>query len=81
VWKPVLAAVRAQAPPDLEAVDAGQADVQHDPVIGRRGRHPQRILPPVGDVDREPGLPQRPRDQRRELLLVLDHQDAHGQSP
>ena len=63
------------APAHLEAVEAGQHDVEHDQVgpVGRRLRHRRR--PVVGQVDREALGPQPGRDRLGDRPLVLDDQD------
>ncbi len=44
--------VPPKSPARLEAVDARQHDVEHDHVVRRGGRHPERIFTAVGDVGR-----------------------------
>ena len=61
----------------LEAVDPGQHDVEHDRVVLRGGRHPERVFSAAGDVGRMPFLSQPSGKQRSELRLVLDDEHAH----
>ena len=70
-------AVVAQAPADLEAVDARQHQVEDDRVVLGRARHPEGVLALGGDVRGHPLLPQALADQAGHLGLVLDDQHAH----
>jgi len=46
----------------LEPVDAGQHDVEHDCVVGRRGRHPEGVLAAPRDVGCVALLAEAPRE-------------------
>lgn len=65
----------------LRPVDTGQHHIQHHRVVVTAvdGRH--RMAAVGNGVDRVALLGQRPRQQRRHLGLVLDHQDAHTRHP
>ncbi len=71
-------ALVAETAADLEAVAAREHDVEEDRVVRRRHRHPERVLPAPGDVRGVALLAQAAGEQVRELLLVLDHEHAHG---
>ena len=62
----------------LEAVEAGQHDVQDDRRIGILGRHPQAVRAVAGDVNGMALLLERALDQARHPHLVLDHQHPHA---
>ena len=71
-------AVRAQPAADLDAVHAGEHQVEHDRVVLGRARHPQRVFAGAGDVGGVRLLDEPAPQQRRELGLVLDDQHAHA---
>ena len=65
---------------DLDAVDAGQHQVEHDRVVLDRLGHPERVVAGPGDVGGVALLDQAPAEQARHLELVLDDQDPHRTS-
>jgi hypothetical protein len=71
-------ALLAERPEHLEAVAAGQHDVEDDEVVGMvvEGQLQGRI-PVGGDLDGVPFLLETLPDEARNLALVLHHQDAH----
>ena len=71
-----LAARGTDASEDLEAVDAGQADVEHDEIgcLARGDLEP--LLAGAGDADVVPLLLERVLDPSRDRVLVLDDQDG-----
>ena len=73
--------LRADAAADLEAVDAGQADVDDDEIVFRvvAGGEPQRVLTGRDAIDGVALTLQRPRERDADPLVVLDDQQAgHG---
>ena len=71
-------AVLAYPPADLEAVDPGEHEVEHDRVVLRRLRHPDRVVAGAREIDRVAFLGEAAMQEARHLQLVLDHQDAHA---
>ena len=71
-------AVLADPAADLEAVDAGEHQVEHDRVVLGRLRHPDRVVARARDVDRVTLLDEPAPEQARHLELVLDDQDPHA---
>ena len=68
----------AQPPADLEPVDPGQHDVEHDRVVVGRLGHPERVLALDRDVGGDSLAAHPAPDQAGHLHLVLDDQHAHG---
>ena len=60
----------------LEAVDAGQADIEQDQVELVAAGELDRGQAVVGHPAGVPGRGQALRDERRDAFLVLDHQNA-----
>ena len=58
----------------LQAVHAGQAEVEEDGLVDALGGRPQPVRAGVHDVDREALVDQSPRHHLREPHLVLDEQ-------
>jgi len=69
--------ISAQAPADLDAVDARERDVQDEHVVTARLRHPERVLAAARDVHRGPLLDEAAADQGRHLDVVLDYEQPH----
>ena len=69
--------LRAEAAADLEAVDPGEHDVEHDRVVGARVGHPESLLARRSHVGRMALFCEPPCEQPGQLRLVLDDQDAH----
>ena len=67
----------APAPQDREAVDAGQAKVEHDRVVAFRLSEEIGALAVGRAIDRIPGVAERRRELTRQPRFVFDHQDPH----
>ena len=63
-------------PAGLDAVDAGQHQVEHDQIRPNAPRRVDRRLAIGHDLDREPVAHEVAGDEARERLLVVDHQSA-----
>src|SRR5690606_29719518 len=72
-------ALGAQLLQHREAVEAGQADVEHHEVVlaAARGREGRRAV--AFDRDAEARGPQALLDERRDAVLIFRHQDARHQ--
>ena len=70
-------AVLANPAADLEAVDPGEHEVEHDRVVLGGLGHPDGVVAGAGDVDRMTLLDEAAVQEARHLQLVLDHEDAH----
>ena len=70
------AAVGAQPPAHLEAVEVGEHHVEHDQVGPHRRDRVERLATVRGGVDLEADVPQRGVEHRAEVLLVVDEQQA-----
>src|SRR5262245_9912128 len=66
----------AQPAADLEAVDPGQHQVEHDQRGPLRGHQGERALPGLGLAHPVPLLLQMEPDELPDVPLVLDHQDG-----
>ena len=69
-------AERAHAAADLDAVDVGQADVEHDQVERGLGGDPHRGLAVRRLIDGEPLLDQQGADEHPVLGCVVDDEGA-----
>ena len=69
--------LRRSSPAHLEAVDAGQHDIEHDGVVVGDRRLIERLLAIAGDVDGIRLLAQPFRQHLRRARLVLDQQQPH----
>jgi hypothetical protein len=74
-------ALGAQAPADLEAVDARQHHVEDHGVVGRGLGHPDGVLALDRDVGGQSLLAETAADQARHLHLVLDDEHPHRRPP
>jgi hypothetical protein len=72
------AAVAAQAPHHVEAVDPRQVQVQADQVVGVDGGLVERRVAVVGDVDGVALAAQAASDRVGQVGLVLDNKHTHG---
>jgi hypothetical protein len=54
-----------------------RAQVEHDGVVRVRLRHPQRVLAARRQVGGVPVVAQSPAEERAELRVVFDDEDAH----
>src|SRR4051794_10729447 len=73
-----LRAGRTHAAEDLEAVDAGQSDVEDDEVRGAARRELEALLARPGELDVVTLLLERVLDAPGDGVLVLDDQDGGG---
>jgi len=71
---------RAKPPQHLEAVDAGQAHVEHEQVVGAGERAAVRSLAVGRDVDRVARSAKRAREPVAQQRVVLGDQHAHPHS-
>src|SRR5262249_20308800 len=72
------AVIAPQLAQDVEAVDAGQADVQDDEIVVLLGAGAQRELSGRGVIDRVTRLLQRARQPVGQRLVILDDQNPHA---
>ena len=71
--------VLAQPSRDVEAVQAGQPEIQHDQVWATAGCRPERARPVAGVENTEAGRLQVVAQQPHDLRLVVHNQDGgHG---
>src|SRR5690606_18471691 len=72
--------LEAKVADDVEPVAAGEHDVEDDQVVAARGRGAVPGRPVVDDVHGVPEVAQVQGDQVRDVVLVLDHENAtfHG---
>jgi hypothetical protein len=71
----------AQGPADLEAVAPGQHEVQQDQIGHALPDRLQSLVSGMNHVSRVPGAGQVPVHELRDVVIVLDDEDAaHGMS-
>ena len=66
---------------NADAILAGQADVEHDGVIGFGVAKKPALLAIEGAIDRVARLFKRRHELPIQILVVLDHQQAQGKPP
>ena len=73
-----LAARRAQPADEAQPVEPRKHHVDDRGVVARRLGQRQARLPVRGVVDRVAGLLEPAHDERGDLGIIFDHEDAHG---